>query len=62
MWVISKTENNENDFLFRQNESSSASQPLSLQIANSMEKIIENNILHLAGNIRGEDFKLHFQC
>jgi hypothetical protein len=49
-------------FFVRQNESSSANQPLSLQIANSMESIIENNILRLAGNIRGEDFKLHFQC
>ena len=31
-----------------------AKQPLSLQIASTMEKIIEQNILPLAGNIRGE--------
>ncbi|CAF5070732.1 unnamed protein product, partial [Rotaria socialis] len=32
---------------------SSEKQPISLQIATSMETIIEKNILQLAGNIRG---------
>jgi len=40
-------------FYIRQNESSSNKQPRSLQIANSLENIIENNILQQAGTIRG---------
>ncbi|CAF1078293.1 unnamed protein product [Rotaria sp. Silwood1] len=39
-----------------QNESSSEKQPISLQIASSMEIIIEKNILQLAGSIRGNLF------
>ncbi len=40
-------------FYFRHSESSSEKQPISLQIASSMEMIIEKNILQQAGQIRG---------
>ncbi|CAF1308496.1 unnamed protein product [Rotaria sordida] len=39
-----------------QSESSSEKQPISLQIASTMETIIERNILQLAGNVRGNLF------
>jgi hypothetical protein len=39
--------------IFSEIPTSSVKQPLSLQIANSMESIIENNILQLSGNVRG---------
>jgi len=40
-------------FYFRHSESSLEKQPISLQIASSMETIIEKNILQQAGQIRG---------
>jgi hypothetical protein len=44
----------------RQNESSSEKQPLSLQIASTMETIVEKHVLQQAGNIRGLFFELIF--